>query len=186
MSFIQGENKWFIYPKLNPKASLRLFCFPCGGSGASAFSSWIKNVPPEVEICLIQLPGRENRIRESPFSQLLSIVKKLASAFPVQEIPFAFYGHSMGALISFELAREFRRNNQISPIHLFFAAHGAPHCSGKIAHLLANAPDFEVIQQLNCVGDVPNWLIENKKLKEIFFSILRADMRMLINYKYYP
>jgi len=186
MSFNPAENKWFIYPKPNPKASLRLFCFPYGGSGASAFSSWIKDVPSEMEICLIQLPGRENRIRESPFSQLLSLVKNLASAFPVQRIPFAFYGHSMGALISFELTREFRRNNQMSPIHLFFAAHGAPHYSGKIAHILANGSDFEVIQQLNRVGDVPNWLIENKKLREIFFSILRADMRMLINYTYSP
>ncbi|MDJ0718188.1 MAG: thioesterase domain-containing protein [Prochloraceae cyanobacterium] len=163
-----------------------MFCFPYAGSGPSAFSSWIKDLPPEIEICLIQLPGRENRIGESPFSQLLSLVKSLASAFPVQRIPFAFYGHSMGALISFELAREFRRSNQISPIHLFFAAHGAPHFSGKIAHLLANSSDCELIQQLHRAGGVPNWLIENKKLRQKFLSILRADIQVYMSYTYYP
>ena len=186
MSVHQTQSQWFIYPKPNPKACLRLFCLSYAGSGAATFSSWIKNVPSEMEICLIQLPGRENRIREAPYSQILTLVKNLASNFPIQRIPFAFYGHSMGALIAFELTRELRRNYQMSPIHLFLAAHGAPHCSQKIAHILANTSNCELIQQLHYAGGIPNWLIENKKLTEKFLSILRADIRMYMNYRYYP
>src|SRR5438094_5975985 len=88
------------------QARLRLFCFPYAGGGASIFRTWLNAFPSEIEVCPIQLPGRENRLLEPPFTQLPLLVQTLADALRLcLDLPFAFFGHSLGALISFELAR---------------------------------------------------------------------------------
>jgi len=92
------------------QSSPSLFCFPYAGAGASAFASWADLMPPEVELCAVQLPGRESRLREKPFVRLPPLVRAVRESLrPYLHKPFAFFGHSMGALISFELARELRR-----------------------------------------------------------------------------
>jgi medium-chain acyl-[acyl-carrier-protein] hydrolase len=64
MSTKPPVDSWVICPKPQPRASLRLFCFAYAGGGASAFHKWLQLVPAEIEVCLIQLPGRENRLIE--------------------------------------------------------------------------------------------------------------------------
>ena len=104
------NSSWILRSKPKPKAHLRFFCFPYAGAGASAFASWADLMPPEVEHCAVQLPGRETRLREKPFSRLPPLVRALRESLrPYLHKPFAFFGHIMGPLISFELAREFRR-----------------------------------------------------------------------------
>src|SRR5258708_8192662 len=96
---------WLVCPRPSPRASLRLFCFPHAGAGVSAFSTWTPELLPGVELCLVQLPGRENRIQETPITRLSVLVQMMADALsPTMTRPFAFFGHSMGALIAFELA----------------------------------------------------------------------------------
>src|SRR5687767_13169779 len=96
-------------PHLRPH--LRLFCFPYAGGGASIFRTWSVGLPEGVQVCAVQFPGREERLSEEPFDHWREIVKALADVFSpnLAELPFIFFGHSMGALISFELARELRR-----------------------------------------------------------------------------
>ena len=104
------NSSWILRSKPKPKAHLRFFCFPYAGAGASAFASWADLMPPEVELCAVQLPGRESRLREKPFVRLPPLVRAVRESLrPYLHKPFAFFGHSMGALISFELARELRR-----------------------------------------------------------------------------
>jgi len=92
------------------QSSPSLFLFPVCRGGASAFASWADLMPPEVEHCAVQLPGRETRLREKPVVRLPPLVRAVRESLrPYLYKPFAFFGHSMGALISFELAREFRR-----------------------------------------------------------------------------
>jgi len=102
------SSSWIDYLKPNPRANVRLFCFPYAGGGASIFRTWANDVPTGVEVCPVQLPGRESRLIEQPFTRLSSLVQALAQAIsPYLDVPFAFFGHSMGALISFELLVSF-------------------------------------------------------------------------------
>src|SRR4051812_20101846 len=101
---------WLVIPKPNPAARLRLFCFPYGGGGTTMFRSWPDRLPNTVEVCAVLLPGRESRLREKPFTQMSSLVQTLAEVLdPHLTRPFAFWGHSLGALIGFEIARARRK-----------------------------------------------------------------------------
>src|SRR5881398_82569 len=94
------SSSWIDYLKPNPRANVRLFCFPYAGGGASIFRTWANDVPTGVEVCPVQLPGRESRLIEQPFTRLSPLVQALAQAIsPYLDVPFAFFGHSMGALI---------------------------------------------------------------------------------------
>src|SRR5689334_24570553 len=100
-------------------ARIRLFCFPFAGGGASSYLSWGSTITPDIEICPVQLPGRENRLHEKPFVQMEPLMATLAEVlYPHMTMPFAFFGHSMGAIISFSLTRYLRQQQGLSPLHL--------------------------------------------------------------------
>src|SRR2546423_7692121 len=106
----QSSNPWFQYWKPNPLARLRLFCFPYAGGHAALFRTWSKGLPSEIELCPVQLPGRERRMREKPYANLPELIDTLVGVLsPYLDKPYVLFGHSMGALISFELARALRR-----------------------------------------------------------------------------
>ena len=118
---------WLLVPQPKPQASLRLFCLPYAGAGASMFTSWANKLAPEIELCALQLPGRESRAAETPFTRIKPLVQTLVPLLqPYLDLPFAFFGHSMGATLSFELIRELRNQNQPLPVHLFISGFSAP------------------------------------------------------------
>lgn len=101
---------WLYCPQLNPRANVRLFCFHYAGGNAMVFRNWHERLPASVEVCAVQLPGRGRRLNENPFASVTSVVRPVSDALvPYCDKPFAFFGHSMGALLSFEIARQFRR-----------------------------------------------------------------------------
>jgi len=105
MTIVSNTTPWGAGVRLDEPARLRLFCFPYAGGGASVFRTWRHAVPAGVTVYPIQLAGRESRLREPPFTHVEPLVRALAlSLLPQLDGPFAFFGHSMGALISFELA----------------------------------------------------------------------------------
>src|SRR5262245_49652591 len=104
MTTLGSHNGWITCPRPKPQARLRLFCFPYAGGGASIFRTWMQGLPLEVEVCPIQLPGRENRFSEPRYINLRSLVQVLGKVIsPYLTMPFAFFGHSLGAILSFEL-----------------------------------------------------------------------------------
>src|SRR4051812_16202346 len=107
-------------PTLRRQARLRLFCFPYAGGGTSIFRTWSRYLPPSIEIYPVQLPGRESRLMEEPFHHMADLVEYLGQTLlPQLDGPYAFFGHSMGALIGFELARYLRRRGHSpAPVHL--------------------------------------------------------------------
>ena len=124
----QSSERWLAYREVNPRARVRMFCFPYAGGGASAYRGWAGPLPPDVEVCPVQLPGREGRLRDAPFDHPEPLVQALADALQpyFQGLPFVFFGHSMGAMLGFELARELRRRGQSLPLHLFVSGRRAP------------------------------------------------------------
>jgi 3-oxoacyl-(acyl-carrier-protein) synthase/surfactin synthase thioesterase subunit/acyl carrier protein len=123
-------NPWIFYRQTQSAAKLRLFCFPYGGGGASIYQDWQAQLPKTIEVCPIQLPGRENRMYETPLHELDTLIKLLVTNLqPELNIPFAFFGHSFGALIAFAFARQLRHLGLSLPTHLFASAYPDPKTS---------------------------------------------------------
>ena len=171
----------------NPRARLRLFCFPNAGGGASALHSWFRGLDPDVHLCPIQLPGRENRRRETPFTRILPLVRTLAEILePLLDKPFVFFGHSLGALTAFELARELRRRNLPGPERLLVSARRSPDSRdpGPPVH---NLPDREfVIAVCRRYNAIPQAILADKDMLQVFLPVLRADLEMIQAYIYVP
>lgn len=176
--------RWITCPRPNPQARVRLFCFPYGGGGASFFHTWTDGLPPEVELCPVQLPGRENRLRERPFNQLLPLVETLSQILePHLDTPFVFFGHSIGALIGFELTRQLRREKKTGPIQLFVSGRRAPQLP-NLDPPKHNLPESEFIEELRHYNGTPELVLQEPELMEIFLPLLRADFSILETYVY--
>lgn len=172
----------YIKPRTDPK--IRLFCFPYAGGGASIFYSWPNFLPPEIEVCGIQLPGRESRIREPLMTQLMPIVEQIGRALMHHlDRPFAFFGHSMGALLGFEVARYLSKQQAPCPVHLFFSAHTAPHVLQRTSSIY-ELPEKDFLKALYTIGGTPKEVLDNKELMDIMLPILRADFTICETYTY--
>jgi len=180
----QPVNRWLTYFKRNPKASLRLFCFPYAGGNAGVYRSWAGKLPANVEMIAIQLPGRGNRRQEKPLSSLTELVELLgvALAGSLNE-PFVFFGHSMGALVAFELARLLRREGRALPRHMFISGRSAPQLN-RCHRLLYNLPESELLQELKQLEGTPRELLEHPELMEMMLPILRSDFSICDTYDY--
>lgn len=163
---------------------LRLFCFHSAGAGASMFSTWANELPAGVEVCPVQLPGREDRSSDPPLRRLHAAVKHLSTSVePFHEHPFAFFGHSMGAVLAFETARALRRAGSRLPLHMFCSACHAPDVvrSGAPAHEL---PREEFLAHIRRIGGVPEPILCEPDMMEVFMPILRADLEAYETYEY--
>jgi medium-chain acyl-[acyl-carrier-protein] hydrolase len=175
---------WITLVKPNPAARLRLFCFPYAGGGASAYRTWVQALPPEIELCSIQPPGRESRLRDKPFTQFPPLIEALVQAVgPYMNMPFVFFGHSMGALTCFELTRYLHRHQRPLPMHLFVSGHRAPHIPDPhppVHHL----PEAEFIQELRNLNGTPDQVLQNEELMQLILPLLRADFELCDTYTY--
>jgi medium-chain acyl-[acyl-carrier-protein] hydrolase len=187
---------WLIYPQpngpqthepqTNSTAKFRLFCFPYSGAGASIFRTWAAPLAPHIEVVAIQLPGRENRRKEALFSHMPSLIQALTSALlPYLDRPFMFFGHSVGALISFEVARQLRQCEQQCPLQLIVSGRSAPQfpASTPPIHQL---PDADFLEKLQRYNGTPAIVLNNADLMNVFMPILRADLAMNETYLYAP
>jgi malonyl CoA-acyl carrier protein transacylase len=175
---------WFKVSAKNPKPLFRLFCFPYTGGGASTFDPWSEKFPSEIEICPIQLPARENRINESPFTRLKPLIQTLTPLLePYLDVPFGFFGHSMGALLSFELARELRRKNWPAPAYLFVSSCRPPQIPDLDSpiHIL---PETKLIQVLSSYKGIPKRILQDSELMQMSIPTIRADFKILETYFY--
>lgn len=174
---------WVQFPVPNPGAAARLFCFHFAGGGASAFRGWAPALPASIEICPVQTPGREERISEAPFTHLPELVDAAAAQIlPWLDKPFAFFGHSLGALVAFEVTRKLRRSSAAQPLSLFLSAHRAPHLplSRRLFH---NLPDDELISVMREMNGTPDALLENREVLDYLLPIIRADLKMCDTYQ---
>lgn len=176
---------WFESLSCVQHPELRLFCFPYAGGSAEVFRPWRRYFSPAVDLRLVHLPGRGHRFTEQPFRRLNPLVQAIADHIGDElQRPFAFYGHSMGALISFELARELRRRHAIEPVELFLSGRGAPHLS--IESTSFNLPHEKFISKLRELNGTPREVLENEEITNLFLPILRADFELVDTYEYQP
>jgi medium-chain acyl-[acyl-carrier-protein] hydrolase len=175
---------WLVRYKASPRASLRLFCFPYAGGAAYLFRQWPQFLPDFIDVCAVQPPGRGGRLREQPFTRLDALVAAATSALiPFMDMPFAFFGHSMGAMIGFELARGLRSLGAAGPKHLFVAASRAPRLAGERA-ITHDLPEPQFVEELRRLGGTPAEVLENEELLRLLLPLLRADFAVTQTYSY--
>ena len=177
-----NEEKWILQPDPCERKPYRLFCFPFAGGGASAYYRWPRMLPAEIGVYAVRPPGRENRIKEKPFTRLSVMIEELAFILlPFLNKPFAFFGHSMGALIGYELAQYIHRNFSIGPAHLFVAAGRAPHLV-NLEPPYFNLPQDRFLEKLKRYNGMPAEILQNDDLMAFIMPSLRADMEMIQTY----
>lgn len=173
---------WISSPRQNPNAEMRLFCFPYAGGGAVIYREWHKSFPQTIEVCPVQLPGHGERMKDPPFTQIKPLIEATAEALlPFFNKPFAFFGHSMGALIGYELAQLLRREKAAAPTHLFVAAHSAPHLKNR-GIISYNLPHDEFIEELRRLKGTPQQVLDHPELMELMAPLLRADFEICETY----
>lgn len=167
-----------------PSAALRLFCFPYAGGTASTYRAWPRFADPGIEIIPVLLPGREARISERPFRRTGALVDAVFNGLrPHLQPPFAFFGHSMGSLLAFELAQRSRETGSAQPCCLFVSGRPAPEvdCLTEPWHEL---PDREFLARLAQNNPSLNEVIEHPELAQILLPCLRGDYELCATYRH--
>jgi medium-chain acyl-[acyl-carrier-protein] hydrolase len=182
----KSSKKWFLFPRPNPAAALRLFCFHYAGGSAQVFQDWPARLPPSVEMGAIQLPGRGPRLGE-PHIRRLTPLSHIAAQelLPYLDKPFVFFGHSLGALLCFETARSLRRENRRQPAHLFVSATEAPH-RRSLEEPLSGLPKSELVNKLREFNGTPVEILQNDELLDLMLPTIRADFELCETYEYHP
>lgn len=179
----QNDSKWFINGTPDSTKEVRLFTLPYAGGGASIYRLWGSLLPKNVELLSIQLPGRENRITETPFTDMPSLIEALTEAVtPYMDRPFLIFGHSIGARIGFELAVNLKKELNKVPLHLIVSGSRAPHFPEP--NPLHQLPDDDFVKELQRFSGTPKAILENKELMDLFMPLLRADFAVDETYEF--
>ena len=183
---MNGVERWTVVARPNPDPRVRLFCFPYAGGSATIYREWGEILPPDIEVQAVQLPGREWRLKDEPYDRVRPLVEELATVLKgLFETPFAFFGHSLGAIISFELARELRRRGLAAPERLFLSGNRATHLP-RLEMDIHNAPDEVFFEGLRRLEGTPEELLENEGLMKLLLPAMRADFAMAETYEFTP
>ncbi len=159
---------------MRPQARVRLVCLPYAGGGANIYRPWRASLPPTVELCLAQLPGREVRFKEPALTQVAPIVDAVTEALrALAPLPLVIFGHSMGALLAFELTRRLERDGGFELAHLCVSGRAAPHVRDREPmHALPEAEFLSAVRRLN---GTPEEVFASAELMKLVTPILRSD-----------
>jgi len=175
---------WMAFHPPRAHARLRLFCLPFAGGGASSYRTWADELPSHIEVMPVQFPGREERFREEPLQRMEDLVESLIEALLpfISNLPFAFFGHSLGAIVALEAARSLSSRHAPIPCHLFVSARPAPHMPLRRVPVLDHSRD-EIVQWLRQVGGTSELVLENRELMDLMLPVLRADLQIDDTYR---
>ena len=166
---IHGSAAWIPFRLTAPAPRIRMFCFAYAGGSASVFRSWSLR---DVDICPIQLPGRQNRMNEPAFTRMPALIDALEDVFShYDDLPQVFFGHSLGAFVAYEAAL------RLGAVSLIVSGCPAPHLTRpkQPVHLL---PDREFMTVLDELGGIPPAIRESRDLMSLFLPVLRSDMEL--------
>ena len=181
---MEAHARWFRTLRPNGRARLRLFCLPYAGGAAAVFQGWPDLLPMEVEVCALELPGRGARLLETPHRSCEALVRDLADALSARcDRPYVLFGHSLGALLAFELVRELRRRSRALPRRLIVAGAPAPDCPPR-EQRLHELSDRDFVAAIRELGGTPSAVLDDAELMSLLLPGLRADFEILAHYRF--
>lgn len=178
-------NKWTELFRENKNADLRLFCFPYAGGSSAIFRLWPPELPPAVELFGVQLPGRGHRVPEPLRTNVRELADEIAEHLSPLfcEMPFVFFGHSMGATLAFEVAIRIAKNPEAKPALIIASGRQAPHILDRDAPTY-NLPDEQIINELKRLNGTPKEILECEEMMKLMVPVIRADFEAIQTYRY--
>lgn len=165
---------------------VRLFCLPHAGGGGAFFHPWRAALAPDIEVRPVVLPGRESRIRELPYVTMEQAIGPLAELIgPELDVPYALFGHSMGAAVAYELARRLVMLGRPAPLRLFVSSRRAPHLPARRASY-ARLDDAAFLTEVSRLNGTPAEVLRQPELVRLFLPTLRADFELNDTYAPLP
>lgn len=182
---VPHPSPWLVRRHGGPRR-VRLYCFSYAGGSATNYASWQAGLGSEVEVCAVELPGRGTRFGQALITDLQELTDAVTDVIAAQDdLPFAFFGHSLGALLAFEVARQLQQRGLPTPFHLWASGASAPsdrRDTGDI-HLL---DDDGLIEELKRLNGTPAEVLANSDLMSMLLPMIRADFTLCANHLYRP
>ena len=166
---------WLVNIGHQPRAAMRLFCIPYAGGSSSAFSAWRPLLPASIDLWAVELPGRGSRWEEAPCGSIEEIRDKLGPIL-LEHIdrPFALFGHSMGALLAFELGLWLRARNARPPSRLILSGCNPPHYRDN-GPPESSLSDKEILDRIASLDGTPREILNSPDMLALVLPALRAD-----------
>lgn len=194
------DSPWFSTPLSRPDARWRLVAFPYGGGGPQAYRGWAEALPDDVELLVLHLPGRGARLADPLIDDLGVLVDEIVGALAgCGDKPFAFFGHSVGALVAYETARVLSERHLPLPVHVVASAHHAPSVTAAAASAadvpaasgaavtapeqMHDLPEDELVDVVRRLGLVPDEALADPELLGLVLPPLRADFALSETYR---
>lgn len=189
-----GENRFSLSTRwivddgqaADSEAARQLFCFAHAGGGPSAFRPWRAPLAPEIAVRRVLLPGRESRLEEPPFRHITELIGPLCAALePYLDRPYALFGHSMGAVVAYEVARRFSGPARTAPTCLIVSGRRAP---GRVPGQprLSALPDDQFVAEVGRLNGIPPEVLGEPGLLDMLLPALRADFELAETYRPLP
>jgi medium-chain acyl-[acyl-carrier-protein] hydrolase len=163
--------------------SVRLFCFHHAGGSAAAFNAWAQALGEHIDVCAVQTPGRENLFLLPRHRRVASLAREIAPKLSGWlDRPFAFFGHSLGALVAFAVAELLFQGGGPAPKRLLVSGCRPPHLP-RARTDLSNATEEDLIAALRELGSNSLAALEHRELRELMLPVLRDDLAMAETYR---
>ena len=188
MSFFASERghttPWVAFYRPRAAPRLRLFCLPFAGGGASSYRGWSNELPSDIEVVPVQLPGREDRLGEKPLQRIEDVVDGLIEALSplMRDLPFTLFGHSMGALVALEVTRRLATTDGPVPCHMITSARAAPHLPLRRPQVFKLSRK-ELEQWLRELNGTPQAVLNSTELMDLILPALRCDLQIDDTYR---
>lgn len=183
MAELAGKWLQVFQPKSGAKA--RLVCFHHSGGAAQFYKPWDKFLPPEVELCAVQLPGRGTRMDEEPLTDLGKVLDEVDSRLSfLFDKPVFLLGNSFGSIVAFAWMRRLRKEGRPLPVRFYILSCIAPHIDAPDLDFVEEGGKFSLENIQKAYGGLPDVLLKDKQFAEMVAKILLADIRLIRNSRY--
>lgn len=167
-----------IRHQVRENAKFRLFCFAYAGGSAAVYRQWPLDIPPDIEVCAVEIPGRI-QLRTPLANNMTELVDAIMPDIEAMlDKPFAFFAHSFGSIIAYEVTKRLQKENKPIPVHLFVSARRAPFLP-LLDKPTYHLPDNEfIVAMQHQYNAIPEAVLNEKELLKMLLPILKADIKI--------